>query len=203
MALAALVIGTRYAQAAVVVEEQAPALAARRGGLLAAALPEPQGEPSDNAPASCPYHFTSDMPAATFCVYRGGAFTSDGQLCAADAVVIWSSTERPSGLSREVYLAFVANPELVLRAIVDSRQDDRAEMVGYVLGTNEAPQPLAGRLTLHTMHPGSADVLSIDLHEPRLVHAGGCAFASYSGTFLGMIRPPSATTSVDPVIIPQ
>jgi hypothetical protein len=42
------------------------------------------------------------------------------------------------------------------------------------------------------------------LHEPQRFHPGRCAFASYSGTFLGMIQPPSETpTSVDPFIVPR
>jgi hypothetical protein len=82
------------------------------------------------------------MPSATFCVYRGVAFGSGGEACATDVVVIWSSagaqsrvgadaTDIASSLDRDVYLGFVADPDLVLRAIADSRQSDRAEMVGY------------------------------------------------------------------------
>jgi hypothetical protein len=155
------------------------------------------------------------MPAATFCVYRGVAFGGDGEVCATDVVVIWSSlasqatvsgkhAEKASASNREVYLGFVADPELVVRAIVDPRQGDRANMVGYTLGTAEAPQPLAGQMALRAVRLGSADVLSIDLREPRRFHPGSCAFASYSGTFLGVIRPPSETmTSVDPFVVPQ
>jgi len=163
-----------------------------------------------DAPAEgCPYHFDSDMPADTFCVYRGVAWNGAGEMCATDVVVIWSSvaSQAPasggpaveaSASSTEVYVGFVADPELVVRAIADPRQGDHAEMVGYTLGSEEAPQPLAGQITLRAVHLGSADVLSINLREPRPFHPGSCTFASYSGTFLGMIRPPSErTASVD------
>ena len=209
LVLAALAIVTSSAQAAVLAAERTPARLARLGGVVAAALAEPQSDGADTAPASCPYQFGSDMPAATFCVYRGVAFGGSGEVCATDVVVIWSSlasqapvsvarAEEASASNREVYLGFVADPELVVRAIVDPQQGDRAEMVGYTLGSEEAPQPLAGQMTLRAVRPGSADVLSMDLREPRRFHPGSCAFASYSGTFLGMIRPSSeTTTSVD------
>jgi hypothetical protein len=107
--------------------------------------------------------------------------------------------EKASASNKEVYLGFVADPELVLRAIVDARDSDRADMVEYMMGSDEDPQPLAGKMILRAVRLGSADVLSVDLREPRRFHPGSCAFASYSGTFLGMIRPPSeTTTSVDP-----
>jgi hypothetical protein len=200
LVLAALAITTSSAQAAVLAEERAPARLARLGGVVAAALAERQSDRAGTAPARCPYHFGSDMPAATFCVYRGVAFGGDGGVCATDVVVIWSASpaavsgeraEKAAASNREVYLGFVADPELVVRAIVDSRQGDRAEMVGYTLGSEEAPQPLAGQMTLRAVRLGLADVLSMDLREPRRFHSGGCAFASYSGTFLGMMRPPS------------
>lgn len=185
---------------------------------VAAAFTKPalQPGPAPATPENCPYHFGSDMPAATFCVYRGVAFGGAGEVCATDVVVIWSSlasqapvsdgsAEKASASNREVYLGFVADPELVVRAIVDSRQGDRAEMVGYTLGSEEAPQPLAGQMTLRPVRLGSAAVLSMDLREPRRFHPGSCAFASYSGTFLGMIRPPpsATTTSVDAFIAPR
>ena len=187
--------------------------------MVAAALtePAPQTGPAHATPQSCPYHFDSDMPAATFCVYRGVALGSAGEVCATDVVVIWSSfasqapvglapAETASGSNREVYLAFVADPELVLRAIVDPRQADRAEMVGYTMGSNEAPQPLAGRMRLRAVRLGSsgtADVLSMELREPQRFHPESCAFASYSGAFLGMIRPPSDKPFVETSIAPR
>ena len=109
---------------------------------------------------------------------------------------LFERAEKASGSNREVYLAFVADPELVLRAVADSRDSDRAEMVQYMVGSDDAPQPLAGKMTLRAVRPGSSgttDVLSMELREPRRFHPGGCAFASYSGTFLGMMRPPSET----------
>jgi hypothetical protein len=211
--LAMLTIAVGCAPAAILAEQPSSAQLPELGGVVAAALtePAPQTGPAHATPASCPYHFGSDMPAATFCVYRGVAFGGGGEVCATDVVVIWSSVgsqapvrlgraEKASGSNKEVYLGFVADPELVLRAIVDSRDSDRAEMVEYMLGTEEAPQPLVGKMTLRAVRLGSADVLSMELHEPRRFHPGSCAFASYSGTFLGMIRPPSkTTTSGDPL----
>jgi hypothetical protein len=175
----------------------------------------PQTDPADVTPKGCPYHFASDMPEATFCVYRGVALGGRGEVCATDVVAIWSSfasqaavgverAKKASASHREVYLAFVAHPELVLRAIVDPRRGDRAEMVGYTLGSEGASQPLGGQITLRAVRLGSADVFSMDLHEPRSFHPGSCAFASYSGTFLGMIQPPGeTTTSFDPFLVPR
>jgi hypothetical protein len=211
--LAMLAIAVGAAQAEVLAGQQ---FSARRPGpdrvaAATSAEPAPQTGRGHAIPESCPYHFGSDMPAATFCVYQGVALGGGGEVCATDAVVVWSSVASqapvragPSGSNKEVYLAFVADPELVLRAIVDSRQGDRAEMVGYTLGSEEARQPLAGQMTLRAVRLGSADVLSMDLREPRRFHPGSCAVASYSGTFLGMIRPPSeTTTSVDRFIVPR
>jgi hypothetical protein len=154
------------------------------------------------------------MPAATFCVYRGVALGASGEVCATDVVAIWSAfasqaagverAKQVSAAPREVYLAFVAHPETVLRAIVDSRRGDRAQMVGYTLGNETASRPLEGQMTLRTVRLGSADVLSMDLHEPRTFRPGSCAFASYSGTFLGMIqRPSQTTTSRDSFVVPR
>ncbi len=89
--LAALAIATTCAPAAVVATERAPAPVARLGGVVAAALSGSQGVRPESAVASCPYHFDSDMPAATFCVYEGVAFDGGGEVCATDVVVIWSS----------------------------------------------------------------------------------------------------------------
>ena len=93
------------------------------------------------------------MPPATFCVYQGSAFGDGGEECAAGVVVMWSSStqsrvsgepaEKASGSNREVYLGFVADPTLVLRATVDALHSDRAELVGYTVGSEDAPRPLA------------------------------------------------------------
>jgi hypothetical protein len=215
LVLAALAITTSSAQATVLAEQPLSAQPPKVGGVMAAAFtaPAPQTGPAYATQESCPYHFDSNMPPATFCVYRGVAFGDAGEICATDVVVIWSSLasqarvsggpgEEASASTREVYLGFIDDPELVVRAIVDSRQDDRAEMVEYTLGSGEAPQPLAGQITLQAVRLGSADVLSIDWREPRPFHPGSCAFASYSGTFFGTLRPLGETTAVDPVIVP-
>ena len=184
---------------------------------MAAARAEPH---ADTAPARCPYRFDSTMPAATFCVYRGVAFGRRGEVCAPDAVVIWSSfdanapdrvgaVEPESGSTRVIYLAFVADPEFVLRASVG--QSDRADVVGYTAGRDQASQPLAGQMTLRTLSSGSTasvDVLNIvlreDWREPRRLHSGNCVFASYSGTFLGVIRPPGESeAAIHAGIAPQ
>ena len=104
-------------------------------------------------------------------------------------------TGRTSASNREVDLGFLTDPELVVGAILGPRQTDRAEIVWYTLGDDEAPQALAGQMTLLAVRPGSGDVLRIDLREPGRFHIGSCAFASYSGTFLGMLRPPSEMTT--------
>ena len=203
--LAMLAIAVGCAPAGVFAEQPSSAGLREPHGVVAAALTEP----AHATPESCPYRFDSDMPAATFCVYRGVAFGRAGEVCATDVVVIWSSlgwqapvrrgpTPTTFTSNRAVNLGFVTDPELVVGAIVDPRQIDRAEIVGYALGDEEAPQALAGQITLLVVRPGSGDVLRIDLREPGRFHIGSCAFASYSGTFLGLIRPPSEmTTSAD------
>jgi len=214
--LCRLAIAVGCAPAAMLAEEPSSARLADPGGALAAAFtaPVPQTAPAHATPESCPYRFDSDMPAATFCVYRGVAWGGAGEVCAIDVVAIWSSvashapsstarTEKASASNREVYVGFVADPELVVHAVADPRQGDRAEMVGYTLEGEEALQTLAGRMTLRAVRRGAADVLSMYLREPQPSHPGRCAFASYSGTFVGMIRPPNETmTSVDPFITP-
>ena len=67
---------------------------------------------------------------------------------------LFERAEKASGSNREVYLAFVADPELVLRAVADSRDSDRAEMVQYMVGSDDAPQPLAGKMTLRACARG-------------------------------------------------
>ncbi len=102
---------------------------------------------------------------------------------------------------REVYLGFVSDPGLVVRAVVDSRHRHRAEMVEYTSARNETPQPLAGETTLRTVRLGSsgtADVLGMKLWESRQFRAAGCALASYSGTFVGVIGSPIETRACQP-----
>jgi hypothetical protein len=205
LVLAAWTIITSSAQAAALAEQPSSSRRPELSGVAFTAS-APQTDPLHDPPESCPYHFDSDMPAGTFCVYRGVALGGGGEVCATDVVVIWSAwqgrasdapgeKEPPAG--REVYLAFVADPEPVVRAIVDSQQRDRAEMVEYTAGSAAAPQPLAGEMTLRAVRRGSADVLSMDLREPRRFHPGICAFVAYSGTFLGVIQPPTETTTYE------
>jgi hypothetical protein len=142
------------------------------------------------------------MPSGTFCVYRGVTLGNDGEVCATDVGVVWSTFGSPSeiregpaeasGSNREVYIGFVADPDLVLRALVDPRRSNRAELVAYTVGSHKDPQPLAGETTLRRVRWGSrgtADVLSMELRGPT-VGSGSCAVVSYSGTFVGVIRPP-------------
>lgn len=203
--LAVLVIFASSAQATV-----SSASSAKPDAAAAEAPADSRGDRA--AAAGCPYHFGSDMPADTFCVYRGVALDGGGEVCATDVVVLWSSLASPtaagagetSAASREVHVGFVTDPDLVVRAIVDPRHGDRAEMVGFTLGDEEAPRPLAGRMKLRAGGQGAGDVLSLDLREPRRFRPGTCAFASYSGAFLGMIRPASQTTrSVDSSSAPR
>lgn len=209
--VAILAAGTSIARA------DAPAAQQRRApqigtGRVIGASAEPPRTATDGAPASCPFHFASDMPVATFCVYRGIALGGNGEVCASDVVALWGSLSSPeaesaeraaSAAGREVYLAFVADPDLVVRAVADRRRGDRADLIGYTLGSEAAPQPLTGRMALRTP-PGTADTLTVDLLEPHPFRPGGCVFASYSGTFLGMIRRPSTqATSIAPFEPPR
>jgi hypothetical protein len=196
------------AQTADGADERASARQPRLAGFMAAASTEsqPQTHYALAAPTTCPYHFASTMPSFTYCVYRGVALDRDEQVCATDVVVIWSrfgsqtavdfAAEGAPGPAREVYLGFVADPDLVLRAIADSWQGDHAAMQSYSMGRNEAPRPLAGEMTLRTVGLGSsrtADVLGVELREPQRFRPGDCAFASYSGTFIGVIGPLNRT----------
>jgi len=152
-------------------------------------------------PASCPYRFDSNMPSDTFCVYQGVALDRSGEVCASDVVVIWSSLASQAPVNRaltetglaahgEVDLGFVTDPELIVRAIVDPRQSDRAELAWYTHGGEETPQTVAGQMDLRA----SANVLRMDVREPGRFHIGRCALASYAGTFVGMMQPPSEMT---------
>jgi hypothetical protein len=204
--LAMLAIAVGGAPAAVLAGQPSPARLLPEPGGVAFTERAPQPGPADVTPEGCPYHFGSDMPAATFCVYRGVALGSRGEVCATDVVVIWSSfaAQAAAGVEparngaasrREVHFAFVAQPDLVLHAIVNSRRGDRAEMVGYTLDSEGASQPAGGQIALRGVPRGSVDVFSMDLHEPRRFHSGSCEFASYAGTFLGVIQPPSETAT--------
>lgn len=202
--LAVLAISVSCAHPAARAEQ--PSSAPRRavGAVADAASMEaaPQTDLAHTNPASCPYRFDSNMPSDTFCVYQGVAFDRSGEVCASDVVVIWSSlasqasvnralTENESGSNAEVDLGFVTDPELVVRAIVDPRQSDRAELAWYTRGGEETPQAVAGQMNLRA----SADVLSMDVREPGRFHIGRCALASYAGTFVGMMQPPSEMTN--------
>ena len=207
--LAMLAIAMGCAPAAVVAEQPSAGQLPDQGGVVAAAFAasSPQTGAADATPERCPYHFDSDMPADTFCVYRGVVRGGAGEVCANDVIVIWSSvglqasmsgepTEKASASNREVYLGFVDEPELVVHAVVDPRKGDRADMVGYTLGSEEDPHVLGGEMTLRAARLGSADVLSMHWRKPRPFRTGSCAFTWYSGTFLGMIRPPTVSCSL-------
>lgn len=213
--LAAVALRVSMAPVVCVAEIPSSALAARAGGVVRVASEEGRSDDDRAAPVSCPYGFGSDMPAATFCVYEGIALDGDGEVCATDVVVIWSSlaSQAPGNGGRgepalepkkDVYLGFVDDPELVVRAIVDPRQSGQAEMVEYRIDSEEAPRPLAGQLTLRAVRLGSTEVLTMDLRDPGRLRGRGCGFASYSGTFLGMLQPPGDTaTAVDPFSVPR
>ena len=65
-------------------------------------------------------------------------------------------------VQREIYLGFVTDPGLVLRAIVDSEYGHRAEVVEYTLPRNATQHPLVGETTLHTAileSSGTAEVI--------------------------------------------
>lgn len=102
LALAGLASTASSAQTAVFADGRSPILPGP-GGVVAAMLagPEPQTDHAHAAPASCPYHFGSTMPSDTFCVYRGIAFGSSGEVCATDVMVIWSSVGAQSQVSAD------------------------------------------------------------------------------------------------------
>jgi hypothetical protein len=151
-------------------------------------------------PAGCPYDFASDMPAATFCVYNGVALDTDGAVCAKNVVIMWSSFAGPADASnspqpRELYVGFVAQPDLILRGTVGTPASDTAQLTDVDAPERAAP---IGEMKLRAVQEKS-DVLSMDLHDiPELARAD-CVVASYSGTFVGLLRPPTDQTmsSVD------
>jgi hypothetical protein len=153
---------------------------------------------ANSAPLNCPYNFANEMPPGTFCVYQGVALDGADEVCATDVAAVWSRFDSrvPVGVAqnaseaREVYLGFATDPEFVLRAFVDARQGNRAQIDSISDGRPEATQPLAGEMTLRTVRLGSsgtADVLDVKLWGARRLGLGDCAFASYSGTFIGVI----------------
>jgi hypothetical protein len=160
-------------------------------------------------PASCPYDFGGETPASTFCVYQGAAFGRGGEVCASDAVVVWSSARGPLRMTvqadkggipaRQVHIAFVDASEIVLQAVVGASQTDRAELVGYTTGDEQVAQPLSGTVTLRPRQPGASravDVLEMEVKGPRPFRPGNCALASYSGEFVGVIRSTHETENM-------
>ena len=220
--LAALTISMGSTGAAAFAAEGSAARLPGSGGAIVGAAVSESPSRTDRfhaEPPSCPYQLGGDIPPATFCVYQGIAFGSGGEVCATDAVVIWSSAGSESGLrigtseqasvsNREVYVAFVADPELVLLAIVDAPQSNRAELVGYTIDGVDASQPLAGTVSLRPARvaaSGPGDVLSMELRVPRRFRPGSCSFASYVGRFLGVMRPPieTDTYAADSFVAPR
>src|ERR1700752_3200462 len=113
--LAILLISVGCAPSAVLAEQSSSVRLPELREVMGAAFtePAPQAGPARATPQSCPYNFGSDMPAATFCVYRGVTFGGGGEVCSTDVVVIWSSlasraavsvesAEKASGSNREV-----------------------------------------------------------------------------------------------------
>jgi hypothetical protein len=82
--LVMLAIAVGCAPAAVLAEQPSSAHLPELGEALTAAFtePAPQTRPAHATPERCPYHFDSDMPEATFCVYQGVVFGGGGEVCA-------------------------------------------------------------------------------------------------------------------------
>jgi len=75
----------------------------------------------------------------------------------------------------EIYLGFVTDPGLVLRAVVNSEYGHRAEVVEYTLPRNATPHPLVGETTPHTVvleSSGTADMLSINVRVTTIPPRG-------------------------------
>ncbi len=151
----------------------------------------------------CSYRFDSAMPPDTFCVYRGIARDSSGEACADDVVVLWSSYGAAGEASAEIYLGFIASPDLVLRATVKAQDDhqQRAQLLDYAVGGDESARPIHGEASLRAPPPqpgapATADVLSLALSGGiDLDPASRCRFTTYSGEFMAMIGPTLETAA--------
>jgi len=102
-------------------------------------------------------------------------------------------------VSTEIYLGFVAEPELVMRAVADPEHAERAEMIGYTLGDGQKSQPLVGETDLRKPTIGadtSGGVLTIKLRQPYRLRPAGCNLASYAGTFVGLMRLPLGSAEI-------
>jgi len=75
---------------------------------------------------------------------------------------------------------------------------------GSIVATGGKPIiPDVPGLAAHSRVTTAVDVLSVELRGPRRFRPAGCAFASYSGMFLGVIHPPSETdTYVETSVAP-
>lgn len=143
--------------------------------------------------SGCPYDFASNMPAATFCVYRGVARDADGAVCAENVMMIWSTfdgTVRDSTTSarsgtRELYVGLVADPEIVLRGTVAPQAPNMAQLAGVDAPKSAAP---IGQLQIRAVSEKS-DVVSMELRSSETLSREHCDLASYSGTFIGLLHP--------------
>jgi len=148
--------------------------------------------------SGCPYDFRSDMPLGVFCVYRGTASAADGEICADDLVVIWSAhaprdtsdIRDRSGSTRHVYLGFVGEPVLVLRAVATQRT--LARFVEYSLESKQRALRLTGFTTLDPEKQGLFAAMTFTLpsrHEFSR-DADACTVAEYNGIFVDVLEEP-------------
>jgi len=143
--------------------------------------------------SSCPYDFLSDMPASTFCVYRGSMRDSGGAVCDGDAVVIWSAhstLDHADGgaavtPARNVYFGFVDMPSIVVHAVAD--RPTRARLIDYLPAPAAAPIELGVSTTVGKAAVGSR-TLTMTLPAPLPSSDNEeCAAESYRGVFIGVV----------------
>ncbi len=158
------------------------------GGAVSAASGQALPAPRQRA---CPYDFHAEMPPGAFCVYRGDVRGGNGEVCAKDVVLLWSTYGSPPAAEpreHEIYIGFAGIPDLVMHAAVEPEHADRAEMKEFAFSGDQAPTPLDGELSTPSARPGTRLYLALP-HPPREFQRGdGCSFASYEGDFMGLIR---------------
>lgn len=150
----------------------------------------------------CPHDFGRQMPAGEYCVYRGVMSSPGGAVCKRNAVVVWSThgQEGPGDdavvdssppARPEVFFGLVDAPALVLRAVADRRTE--ARMLDFSPSPEHAAVPVSGVATL-SRHPPYWGRLALTLQPPLAVEVGpdDCAFGTYRGLYIGLMRAPDA-----------
>jgi hypothetical protein len=129
-------------------------------------------------------------------VYDGVALGPDGQVCADPMLVLWSQLAPQHGPYRhrreasdsDVYFGFVTSVDIVVRAGIVLGAEHRVRILDYTFGPDGLPLVLQGFAETHIAGgPHGIETLSMRV-TPPLDAGGACGFASFDGTFLGVLR---------------